>query len=205
LELLQTTQSPRSVTAPSRPSASTGHKVSKHSYSNVATQVQCPLCNGSHRLFKCDRFIKMQPKQRFTQTKPLQLCFNCLQAFTKDHTCSKQMCRHCHKKHHTLLHIVKQSQPRNDKESSPNTNRSANAKGTTTAEVNTYCSFKGKPKNHILLATAIVEVRNKFVQYGPCRALLDSTSQSHFITARCVQRLRLSRTQTRASIQGITM
>jgi hypothetical protein len=59
LELLQTTQTPRSVTAPSRPSVSTGHKVSKHSYSNVATQVHYPLCNGSHRLFKCDKFIKM--------------------------------------------------------------------------------------------------------------------------------------------------
>jgi hypothetical protein len=63
LELLQTTQSPRSVTAPSRPSASTGSKVSKYSYSNVATQVQCPLCTGSHRLFKCDRFVRLQPEQ----------------------------------------------------------------------------------------------------------------------------------------------
>jgi hypothetical protein len=61
LELLQTTQSPSSVTAPSRPSASTGSKVSKHSYFNVAAQVQCPLCNGSHRLFKCDKFLKLQP------------------------------------------------------------------------------------------------------------------------------------------------
>jgi diphosphomevalonate decarboxylase len=69
LELLQTTQSPRSVTAPSRPSASTGHKVSKHSYSIVATRVQCTLCNESHRLFKCDKFIKMQRKQQI----PLQV------------------------------------------------------------------------------------------------------------------------------------
>jgi hypothetical protein len=146
----------------------------------------------------------MQPKQRHTQAKQLKLCFNCLQAFTKDHTCSKQMCRHCHKKHHTLLHVDKQSQPRNYKECSTNTNPSANAKETTTAEVNTYCSFKGKPKNHILLATAIVEIRNKAGQYVPCRSLLDSASQSHFITERCVQRLRLSRTQTHASIQGIS-
>ena len=55
-----------------------------------------------------------------------------------------------------------------------------------------------------MLATAIVEVRNKARQYVPCRALLDSASQSHFITERCVQRLRLSRTQTHASIQGIS-
>jgi hypothetical protein len=106
-------------------------------------------------------------------------------------------------KHHTLLHIDKQSQQRNDKESSTNTNQSANAKGTTTAEVNTYCSFKGKPKNYILLATAIVKIRNKSGQYVPCRALLDSASQSHFITERCVQNLRLRRAPTYASIHGI--
>ena len=64
--------------------------------------------------------------------------------------------------------------------------------------------MKGKPTNHILLATAIVEVINKFGQYVPRRALLDSGSQSHFITERCVQSLSLPRTQTDASIQGIS-
>ena len=67
-----------------------------------------------------------------------------------------------------------------------------------------YWSYKGKPRNHILLATATVEVQNKCGQCLPCRALLDSGFQSHFITERCVQRLRLSRTQTHASIQGIS-
>jgi hypothetical protein len=70
--------------------------------------------------------------------------------------------------------------------------------------VNTYCSLKGKPRNHILLATAIVEVKNKAGQYVPCRALLDSASQSHFITERCAKRLKLDRTQTHASYQGIS-
>jgi len=49
-----------------------------------------------------------------------------------------------------------------------------------------------------------VEVQNKFGQYVPCRALLDSAPLSHFITERYVQRLRISRTQTHASIQGIS-
>jgi hypothetical protein len=55
-----------------------------------------------------------------------------------------------------------------------------------------------------LLATAIVEIKNKSGQYIPCRALLDSGSQSHFITERCVQRLKLTRTQTNAFIHGIS-
>jgi len=76
--------------------------------------------------------------------------------------------RQCHYRHHTLLHIDRHIQP-NDK-GSTNHNRPAEAKGNPTAEVNTYCSFKGKPRNHILLATAVVEVQNKSVQYVPCRA-----------------------------------
>jgi len=101
-----------------------------------------------------------------------------------------------------MLHIDKENHTTNDKGSTTNNNHSANAKGTTTAEVNTYCSLKSKPRNHILLATAIVDIRNKSGQYVPCRALLDSGCQSHFITERCLQHLRLSRAQTHASIQG---
>ena len=84
------------------------------------------------------------------------------------------------------------------------TNGREDARGRSTAEICTYCSFKGKPRNQILLATDIVEVQNKSGQYVPCRALLYSASQSHFITDRCVQRLRLPRTQTHAQIQGIS-
>ena len=56
-----------------RTSQGSGHKVSKPSYSNVATQLHCPLCNESHRLFKCEAFIKLQPKQRLSQAKQLGL------------------------------------------------------------------------------------------------------------------------------------
>jgi len=202
LERLQITQSLKIVPATSRSSYTMGSKVSRPSYSNGATQLQCSLCNESHRLFKCDKFLRMEAKQCLNYAKQSRLCFNCLQPFTRNHTCSKQVCRQCHNKHHTLLHINIQNRP-NDKGSTSH-NRSADAKDNPTAEINTYCSFKGKPKNHILLATDVVEVQNKSGQYVSCRALLDSASQSHFITERCVQRLRLSRTQTHASIQGIS-
>jgi len=112
------------------------------------------------------------------------------------------VCRQCHKRHHTLLHIDRQNQSINDKVLV--TNGPADARCSLTAEVNTYCSFNGKPRNQILLATDIAEIQNKSGQYFPCRALLDSVSQSHFIKQRCVQRLRLSRTQTHAQIQGIS-
>ena len=201
LELIQNIQSLKTATTV-RTSQGSGHKVSKPSYSNVATQLHCPLWNESHRRFNCEKFLKMQSKQRLSQSKQLGLCFNCLQPYTRNHICSKQMCRQCHNKHHTLLHLDRQLT--NDKGTTNNNNNPAEAKGKQNAEINTYCSLKGKPRNHILLATAIVEVQNRSGQYIPCTALLDSASQSHFIPERCVQRLKLRRTQTHASIQGIS-
>jgi len=124
------------------------------------------------------------------------------------------VCYHCNKKHHTLLHLNVQSRP--NSRGSTNHNAPTNGKGPLTnskstvneqsnapTEISTYCTFKGKPQNQTLLATAVVELRNKSGQYVPCRVLLDSASQRQFITEKCVQRLRLSKTQTRSSIQGI--
>ena len=72
------------------------------------------------------------------------------------------MCRQCHKRYQILLYIERQNQSTNDKGSATN-DPPADARGNTTADVNTYSSFKGKPINHIPLATAIVEVQNILV------------------------------------------
>jgi len=150
LELLQNTQSVKTVTASPRQPLTYRGKVSKPSYSNVVTQTQCTLCNGLHRSFKCDKFLKLQPQQRLHYAKQQRLCFNCLKLFDKDHTCSKQVCHKCQNKHHTSLHLDSQTQATNNGFLTRN-NQSANTKGVTSANVNTY-TLKGKPRNHILLA-----------------------------------------------------
>jgi len=86
---------------------------------------------------------------------------------------------------------------------STNSKSTVNEQSNAPTEVSTYCTFKGRPQNQTLLATAVVELRNKSGQYVPCRALLDGASQCHLIKEKCVQRLRLPKTQTRSSIQGI--
>jgi len=110
----QTTQTLKVVPNISRSSQLTGNKVTK-SYSNIAKQLKCSFCNGSHRLFKCDKFLKIQAKQNLNHAKQSGICFNSLQPFTRNHTCSKHVCRQCHKSHHTLLHIDRQNQTINDK------------------------------------------------------------------------------------------
>jgi diphosphomevalonate decarboxylase len=81
LELIQSNQLVKALPALPKPSQLPDRKVSKHTYSNVATQLQCSLCNESHRLFRCDKFLRMQPRQRYNYAKQSNLCFNCLQTF----------------------------------------------------------------------------------------------------------------------------
>jgi len=201
LELLQANQSSSSTTSQQSPQARV--KVSQLSRCNLATQEQCPLCKGTHRLFRCSKFTRMPPWQRYDYARQIRACYNCLQPFSKSHICSTHACHVCNKWHHTLLHVNTQNSSASNKRSITSHNPSANEWDSAPAEVNTYCSLKSKPTNHVLLATAIVEVKNKYNQYVPCRVLLDSASQLNFISEKCVQRLRLSRTQTPVSIQGI--
>jgi hypothetical protein len=103
-----------------------------------------------------------------------QICASIVCKHSKNHHCSRQLCRQCNRRHHTLLHIDKQQT--RDKGSTTNNSLTVDLRGSTNKELNTYCSLRGQAKNHVLLATAIVEVQDKLGQYIPCRALLDSAS-----------------------------
>ena len=207
LELWQANQ-PTSTIVSHRPSP-TGNKVSQSPKCHIATQqVQCLLCEGTHRLYQCRQFLNKLPTQRLEYVKQLRACYNCLEPYNKSHTCSKYACKTCNKKHHTLLHTAMQRQSADGRKD--NSHHTSNGKQSTSHategasnEAQTDCSFKNKSTTHVLLATAVVEVKDKYDQYVPCRVLLDSASQLNFITERCVQRLRLAKFQTAASIQGI--
>ena len=167
LELIQTTQPVKVQPTTSRASYSTRSKVSKPTRTYVATHVQCSLCHESHRLYRCDQFQRMSVQQRRNYVRQSKRCFNCLQVYTRKHTCSEHVCRKCNARHHTLLHFDKYHQ--HFKARSVNNNAPTIVKGTSTHKkltvnkqnnaptgVNTYCTFKGKPQNQVLLATAMV-------------------------------------------------
>ena len=88
-----------------------------------------------------------------------------------------------------MLHMHEQGKSAGD--TRPLNSQTATTRDNAPAEVNSYCSIKCNSTNHVLLATAIVEVKTNFNQYVPCHVLLDSASQMNFITEGCVQRLRL--------------
>jgi len=69
LELLHTTQSLKILPATSRSTHTMGSKISKPSNTYEATKIVCSLCQGSHRLFKCDKFLIMKVNQRLNFAK----------------------------------------------------------------------------------------------------------------------------------------
>jgi hypothetical protein len=77
LDLIQSNQLVKALPALPKPSQPSERKVSRNTYENVATQLQCSLCNESHRWFKCDKFLRMQPRQQLNYAKQSNLCFVC--------------------------------------------------------------------------------------------------------------------------------
>jgi hypothetical protein len=70
------------------------------------------------------------------------------------------VCSKCNKWHQTLLHKGKQKQEVND-DKSTTSNSLVNAQDSSAAGLNTYCTLKAKPRNHISPGTAAAEFQNK--------------------------------------------
>lgn len=153
--------------------------------------VHCPLCRGSHFLYKCASFTSLSPHQRREKIKNLNRCFNCLKQHHVKDCVSKFTCQVCSKKHHSMLHISVEPPAPGDNE---------NNASTTLAAVlhNTPCIT-----NNILLGTIQLDVRNKNNVYVPIRAVIDSGSQVSLITERCAKRLGLTIKANRIPLNGL--
>ena len=71
---------------------------------------ECPLGDGKHRIWKCDKFQKMSVEERTDEVKKKRLCFNCLNRNHMVAECKSAKCKECDRKHNVLLHRP----PRND-------------------------------------------------------------------------------------------
>ncbi|XP_035906396.1 uncharacterized protein LOC118509627 isoform X2 [Anopheles stephensi] len=144
---------------------------------------RCDICSELHYISKCPQFLALTIDDRISRIRQLSRCNNC---FGKNHNVnkckSKFTCRICKNRHHTLLHRAHTNNNNN-----PST---VSMQNTTTQPT-------------ILLATAIVLIEDKTGKKHPARALLDSGSQSNFISNRLAQVLRLEKTSVEIPIIGI--
>src|SRR5204863_3025140 len=70
-------------------------------------KAQCKFCSGTgHSIYHCFSFKALSAQNKYDFVKEKHFCFNCLGSAHSVKECkSKNVCTHCHKKHHSWLHL----------------------------------------------------------------------------------------------------
>jgi len=170
--------------------------------SNFSSFNKCLLCKGDHFLFKCKTFSTMNISDRYELVKKHNMCYNCLRTDHRINDCKSQSkCRTCQRKHHSLLHKERQGTPMTTHEGVPPSNQES---GATRSANPTFSGYGGGASTNVLLATAIVSVRDNEGNSHPVRVLLDTGSEASFISEKCVTSLSLQRRRSEVVVTGIS-
>lgn len=170
---------------------------------NNTSGVSCVMCQNDHPIFKCSKFLKLSPHDRFSKIKQYALCVNCLTGAHKVNECkNKSTCFNCKIKHNTLLCFKSQMSdtsklgPRElkGKASASRSSRnlgveendnSPSPPSLGTPYVSTLCSDSNQiPTGNgstVLLSTVQVRIPDKSGIFHSFRFLLDSGSQSNLL------------------------
>ena len=157
---------------------------------------KCGLCNGSHNIYACQTFLNQGINERIQSAKSLKLCLNCLRTRHVVKFCKSGKCKTCHRLHNTLLHINTGTE-----NAKPNSRNARNQPTTVDApiSISSNCSTKSS-QCQVLLSTAEILVIDSSNTPRLARALLDSVSQSNFITKQFAQTLNLSAQTTNVAM-----
>ncbi len=102
-EPTQTAPTPMSKPTSSRPPTNNPPPAKKN-----FQPAKCPSCGEGHWLGRCATFAALPVDERNKLVREKRLCLNCFSASHAVRNCSnKHSCRHCHQRHHSLLHIDK--------------------------------------------------------------------------------------------------
>ncbi|XP_058448790.1 uncharacterized protein LOC131428764 [Malaya genurostris] len=175
---------------------------------------RCVACSSDHLLHQCNAFQRMVVTDRDALLKTHVLCRNCFRTGHQARECqSKYSCRNCKGRHHTLV-CFKPERNKNPKAAvvaedngapaaesplNPSPTQVANLAASdmlVTVAAHQYAT-------QVILATAVVLIEDNTGNRLPARALLDSGSESNFITERLAQRMQFSRDRVDISILGI--
>ncbi|GFW66731.1 DUF1758 domain-containing protein [Trichonephila clavipes] len=149
----------------------------------------CILCYQSHALFKCPTFNSMNVNERWQVVLNNNLCTNCLRSNHRLDTCRIGFsCKNCSERHHTLLHIYSVSP-------------SADTQANSVVTVSNNCTQSAE--GHVLLSTALINVKSKHGEQITCRALIDNASQNSLISKQCADRLKLPLKHTNHKLVGV--
>ena len=181
-----------------------------HASSDEAYEKKCSLCSNAHRLNNCSKFLSWDVNQRHAFVKEKKLCFNCFGKMHNGNECpSIYRCRTCKQMHHTLLHFTKSDQAQTSSLSSdvnpfvPYRMEKSTFEGQSTSHTATAMEATSSSSKQTLLSTVAVYLKDDEGNRHLCRALLDSGSDSNFMTANCAKKMNLKLQETCVSLSGI--
>ncbi|XP_072380598.1 uncharacterized protein [Diabrotica undecimpunctata] len=199
---------------------------SSASNKNNSYSKTCVFCNNAtYSIYACTKFANLFLQDKYKFVNENKLCRNCLGTKHFSLDCSSQrLCSICKKRHHTLLH--------NDHQNSSSSSRSFQRQNHATSRnvQNTWSDGEAGPSNSVsrsatqtsqvsnvmtslsalsikqdvLLATALVTIYSKHGVIIHARCILDSGSQSSFVSKDLVQKLNLSPYSKRLQISTIS-
>ncbi|XP_058455828.1 uncharacterized protein LOC131433081 [Malaya genurostris] len=184
----------------------------------VTTTGKCLHCSGSHELWRCEDYKKANLSDRYTTLRRTGACFNCLQKGHRTTECtSEHSCKRCGKRHHTTLHND-EDRSKNHEERPTTSSNKATQQMTIVEETvvaptheeskkpdssSTFCTQIQATNQQMLLSTAVILVQGKEGNTYPCRVLLDSGSQTNFISEQFTQLLSLKKESANVSVSGL--
>ncbi|CAK9801700.1 hypothetical protein ANTPLA_LOCUS2910 [Anthophora plagiata] len=166
--------------------------------SHVVNSSTCPACHASHALYQCERFKKLEANRKTKIVQEGQLCYNCLESGHRVKSCTRSRCKHCTRKHHSLLHRSDIHSTQSGVEGS-----SEQTEDTSVTTQHLVANVSSHPVDWMVLATAIVFVRDNTGRNHRCRALLDSGSQANFITTEFCNRLGVKQLPIETTVAGL--
>lgn len=183
-------------------------------HASINTKNVCVFCKESnHYIQNCSKFIKLPVGDRIENIKRLKLCINCLRGNHLQKFCYAGHCKKCPAKQNTLLHLESNKgnqnleiHPETSSRQGSNIPENVNTLNPAIPNLNTFGYQTANNHNldsNVLLSTAIVLIKDSFGAYHPCRVLLDSGSQSNFISEYLCNRLNLKLNKIEMSVTGI--
>uniref|UniRef100_A0A8D9BGQ3 Peptidase aspartic putative domain-containing protein n=1 Tax=Cacopsylla melanoneura TaxID=428564 RepID=A0A8D9BGQ3_9HEMI len=210
-------QDSRVSTVRTQQASSSGYnRQSRGAYSTQAFMsnekpVSCPVCHkpDRHPIYRCEKFIQMSVTNRHDFASQKKLCFSCLSTSHSVKQCpSTGVCFKCGGKHHTLLHFDRPSVGTGSVNYiRPSTSGGGNQTppGQVSDKVVTCAMSSSIVENNssVLLSTVKVVSTDCKGRSHELRLLLDSGSESNFLTEQSVRSLGLQVTKVPTSVQGI--
>lgn len=200
----------KAMVTTSTSNSNSSYKVpNSNTYSN-----RCPYCENPHYINQCQKFLALSVRSRIQTARNLRLCTNCLRSGHLVSNCRASSCRTCKGKHNTLLHIT--HTPTNTAPTNPSntdhTPTTLNLQSAVTeprqslnlhtTEQTPNIQLTPIQNKTVILSTALVKVIDTDNQSHTLRALLDSGSQSNFITENAFKKLNLPKIPINMQVTG---